>query len=63
MDAEALYEKLSGAVLPTFYREPQKFIDIMRHTIALNGSFFHSQRMLQEYITKAYDPQSRGSAS
>jgi starch phosphorylase len=59
-DAEALYEKLSGAVLPLFYREPQKYIDIRRHAIALNGSFFHSQRMLQEYISKAYDPQSRG---
>jgi starch phosphorylase len=53
-DAEALYEKLESAVLPAFYREPQRFLDIMRHAIALNGSFFHSQRMLQEYIAKAY---------
>jgi hypothetical protein len=29
-------------------------IDIMRHAIALNGSFFTAQRMLQEYLIKAY---------
>jgi hypothetical protein len=27
----------------------------MRHAIALNGSFFHTQRMLSEYVAKAYD--------
>ena len=31
------------------------FVDVMRHAIALNGSFFNAQRMLQEYVTKAYD--------
>lgn len=54
MDAAALYEKLESAVLPTFYREPNRFIDMMRHAVALNGSFFHTQRMLQEYLSKAY---------
>jgi hypothetical protein len=28
---------------------------VMRYAIALNGSFFTAQRMLQEYVTKAYD--------
>jgi hypothetical protein len=27
----------------------------MRHAIALNGSFFTAQRMLQEYMIKAYN--------
>jgi starch phosphorylase len=62
-DAAALYEKLESAVLPTFYREPERFIDMMRHTIALNGSFFHTQRMLQEYLSKAYDGESHPGAS
>jgi hypothetical protein len=31
-------------------------IDIMRHAIALNGSFFTAQRMLQECLIKAYSP-------
>jgi len=24
------------------------------HTIALNGSFFNTQRMMQQYVVKAY---------
>ncbi len=62
-DAAALYDKLESSVLPTFYREPERFIDIMRHAIALNGSFFHTQRMLSEYISKAYDSEPPQSAS
>ena len=54
-DAGPLYEKLEGSVVPTFYRQPDRFVDIMRHAIALNGSFFHTQRMLQEYLCKAYN--------
>jgi starch phosphorylase len=53
-DAEALYDKLATSVVPTFYDERQKFIDIMRHAIALNGSFFNTQRMIQQYVLKAY---------
>ena len=26
----------------------------MRHAIALNGSFFNTQRMLQQYVLRAY---------
>ena len=26
----------------------------MRHAIALNGSFFNTQRMVQEYVIEAY---------
>jgi starch phosphorylase len=52
--AVALYDVLERAVLPTFYRRREEFIDMMRHTIALNGGFFTAQRMLQEYLAKAY---------
>lgn len=30
------------------------FIDVMRHCISLNGSFFNTQRMVQQYVVKAY---------
>jgi hypothetical protein len=40
--------------LPLFYGNRTGLIDIMRHAIALNGSFFTAQRMLQEYTIKAY---------
>jgi starch phosphorylase len=49
-----LYETLEHAVLPVFYRAREQFIDMMRHCIALNGAFFNTQRMLQEYVLKAY---------
>ena len=54
-DAAALYDTLERAVLPTFYQHGEAFIDMMRYTIALNGGFFTAQRMLQEYLVKAYD--------
>jgi glycogen phosphorylase len=54
-DAAALYDTLERAVLPTFYDHREAFIDMMRYTIALNGGFFTAQRMLQEYLVKAYD--------
>lgn len=53
-DAAALYDALEQIVLPTFYGSRDRFIDVMRHAIALNGSFFTAQRMLREYLIKAY---------
>lgn len=54
-DANDLYEKLEKVVIPTFY-DRERFIDVMRHCISLNGSFFNTQRMVQQYVTKAYFP-------
>jgi len=53
-DAEALYDKLENVVLPMFYRDREQYIRIMLFALALNGSFFNTQRMLQEYLLKAY---------
>ena len=53
-DAHALYYALERLVLPVFYFNRDRFVDMMRYAIALNGSFFTAQRMLQEYVTKAY---------
>jgi starch phosphorylase len=56
-DAGALYDKLESVVLPCFYGDPQRFQEIMRSAIALNASFFNTQRMLVEYLFEAYfDP-------
>jgi starch phosphorylase len=52
--AAALYDALEHTVLPLFYRNRDRFTEVMRHAIALNGSFFTAQRMLQEYVVKAY---------
>ncbi len=53
-DADSLYDKLERVVLPLYYEDRDGFIDVMRHAIALNGSFFNTQRMLQQYVVKAY---------
>jgi starch phosphorylase len=54
LDASSLYEKLEKVILPLFYTEQNQFIDVMRHSIALNGSFFNTQRMLLQYVLRAY---------
>ena len=56
VDALSLYNKLDQVVIPLFYRNRSGFIDTMRHAIALNGSFFSTQRMLLQYVLKAYFP-------
>ena len=53
-DAHSLYEKLERIVVPLFYGERTRFVDVMRHTIALNGSFFNTHRMVQQYVLEAY---------
>ena len=53
-DADSLYEKLLNPIIPMYYNERNQWIDIMRHTIALNSSFFNTQRMVQQYVVKAY---------
>lgn len=53
-DAASLYDKLEKSVLPLYLQNRSGFIDVMRHAIALNGSFFNTHRMLQQYVIKAY---------
>src|SRR5688572_31632453 len=40
--------------LPLYYKEPEKFAQVMRSAVALNGSFFNAQRMLFQYERGAY---------
>jgi len=37
-----------------FYSDRTRFIDVMLHSIAINGSFFNTQRMVLQYVLKAY---------
>lgn len=54
LDAQSLYNKLETVILPMFYRDQDRYIDVMRHAIALNGSFFNTERMVDQYVRKAY---------
>lgn len=53
-DAGSLYDQLEHAVVPMYYRDRARFIGVMRQAIALNGSFFNTQRMVEQYVLKAY---------
>jgi starch phosphorylase len=53
-EAWSLYNKLRYVVLPLFYDRPQAYGRVMRSTIALNGSFFNAQRMMEQYVENAY---------
>lgn len=52
--AQALYDKLEFTVIPTYYGRQDRFLGMMRHAIALNASFFNSQRMVLQYLYNAY---------
>jgi starch phosphorylase len=52
--AAELYRKLEEKILPCFYQDRGRFIEIMRHAIALNGGFFNTQRMMLQYLHNAY---------
>ena len=53
-DANHLYDKLESVVIPTFYKDTDRWIDMMRHSIAINGSFFNTHRMVLQYVLNAY---------
>jgi starch phosphorylase len=53
-EAQSLYTKLENLILPMFYKERSRYLQVMQHVIAINGSFFNTQRMVQQYVTDAY---------
>jgi starch phosphorylase len=53
-DAEALYDVLEREVIPCFYGAGDRFREKMRHAIAMNASFFNTERMLWQYMQGAY---------
>lgn len=53
-DATSMYGKLHHVIVPKFYNDRSGYVDVMRSAIALNGSFFNTQRMVQQYVLKAY---------
>jgi starch phosphorylase len=53
-EAASLYAKFEMIILPMFYGRPQAYAAVMRSAIAINGSFFNTQRMVSQYISNAY---------
>ena len=53
-DIAELYYKLERVILPMFYGMPRRFAEVMRGAIAINASFFNTQRMVSQYLHNAY---------
>lgn len=53
-DAVDLYQKLRNIIVPMFYQDRDRWIDMMRQSIAFNASFFNTHRMVQQYAANAY---------
>jgi starch phosphorylase len=66
-DAEALYAVLHEQVLPAYYERdeaglPQRWIALMRESIAELGPRFGTARMAAEYVDRLYLPAHEGAA-
>jgi starch phosphorylase len=53
-ETASLYDKLEYVIVPMFYGRPRAFARVMRSAIAINASFFNSQRMILQYLENAY---------
>jgi len=67
-DAEALYAVLEQQVLPAFYERdeaglPQRWVALMRESIAELGPRFGTARMVAEYVERLYLPAHEGARS
>ena len=54
IDSYDLYDKLEKLIMPKFYQDRDNWIRTMRSCIALNASFFNTNRMIQQYVLNAY---------
>lgn len=53
-DAHMLYDKLEQVIMPLYYSQHDDYVRVMRNAIAINGSFFNTERMLNQYVARAY---------
>ncbi|MGQ0713939.1 MAG: alpha-glucan family phosphorylase [Gemmatimonadaceae bacterium] len=59
-DADDLYDKLERVILPMFYGLPYRYAEVRRNAIAINGSYFNTQRMVLQYAYNAYFVENAG---
>jgi starch phosphorylase len=53
-DLKALYKVLQEQVIPTYYEQPEKWMEMMRNSILSTKDYFAVKRMLQEYYDLLY---------
>ena len=44
-------------MVPLYRDAPQKWARLMRNTLAFNGSYFNTNRMVKQYARSAYYPE------
>ena len=49
-----LYHKLEHVIVPLFFAPGNGYAAVRRWCVALNGSFFNAQRMVEQYMENAY---------
>ncbi len=55
-EATSLYKKLETAVVPLYLDAEEKWARLMRTTLAFNGSYFNTNRMVKQYTRNSYYP-------
>ena len=58
-DAEALFAVLEQQVIPAYYDDPGRWLQLMRGSIAQCGARFNTNRMVREYVESLYLPAHR----
>jgi starch phosphorylase len=56
-EANSLYTKLENAVVPLYRDSQENWARLMRTTLAFNGSYFNTNRMVKQYARSAYYPE------
>ena len=56
-EAQSLYAKLENAVVPLYRDDQLRWARLMRTTLAFNGSYFNTNRMVKQYVRNAYYPE------
>ena len=54
IDTSDLYNKLEKIIIPTFYQDREKWINMMKSAIGKNAYYFNTHRMMRRYVTEAY---------
>ncbi|HEY9848399.1 MAG TPA: alpha-glucan family phosphorylase [Leptolyngbyaceae cyanobacterium] len=63
IDSESLYRLLEEEIVPLYYDQdangiPHRWIEMMKASIKTNAPLFNTDRMVADYITQLYSPQS-----
>jgi starch phosphorylase len=53
IDSQSIYRKLDQ-IMSIYHNDRKQWIDIMKNCITLNASHFNTDRMLKEYLARAY---------